>query len=426
MLATEAALGEDSAEDAVDAYLRALLEATVREMGAERGCLVQDGVSGASITIQVLGPEADGVEVPAQISWGVVRRVLTTGKAEVHEDALAEECMGIHRSIAQLNLKSLACVPVMSGRVVAGVLYFDHHRAAGRFSRGKVECARYCAARVGSRLRIQSLEECVSRLGGELQLANAHIVRGERNRAMGETLAGLGHDLKNVLTAIIARCQLTRQRATDAGARDALEGIERAAVVGADLLRKLQECSRDHRTQPCEDVSIGDMAHEAIELMRPHMSKEKAISVVESYQDCACVSCVPGEMREVFLNLLSNACDAMPMGGTLSVTVAVVEELERVDVRVADSGCGMSTEVASRAFEPFFTSKGKNGTGLGLALARDVVLRCGGKIALETSPGNGCTVTMAFPLAMKGKRRGQGLVPPVTPEGLPPSRWPSG
>src|SRR6185295_13326876 len=101
------------------------------------------------------------------------------------------------------------------------------------------------------------------------------------------------------------------------------------------------------------------------------------------------------ELREALTNLILNAVDAMPAGGTLTLTTALVDD--RVEVVVADTGVGMAPEIREKVFDPFFTTKGPQGTGLGLSMTYGIVSRHGGSIAVESAPGQGSTFRLSFP-----------------------------
>jgi signal transduction histidine kinase len=106
-------------------------------------------------------------------------------------------------------------------------------------------------------------------------------------------------------------------------------------------------------------------------------------------------------VRELFLNLMVNACDAMADGGTLSISVKGDAREGAAVIKVSDTGIGMSDEVRDRIFEPFFTTKGRQGTGLGLAVVKNVVLRYAGSISVESCEGVGTTMSVSFPMAAR-------------------------
>ena len=129
-------------------------------------------------------------------------------------------------------------------------------------------------------------------------------------------------------------------------------------------------------------------------------AKGGVVHLDESLVDGALIKGIAGELREALLNLVQNALDAMPGGGTLRIRTAVSDT--EVSVAVSDTGTGMSSEVRERAFEPFFTTKGVNGTGLGLAEVYGIARRHRGRAEIESEIGAGTTVRLVFPAGMSG------------------------
>ena len=141
---------------------------------------------------------------------------------------------------------------------------------------------------------------------------------------------------------------------------------------------------------------IGQIAREAAELLRPQIAtaKEEVRLEIETGEDCV-VTGVSGEYRELFLNLMNNALDAMSAGGVLRVNVR--REGDDVSIEVTDTGVGMNAEELTRVFEPFYSTKGAGGTGLGLAIVRKVILRNAGTIDVDSKPGVGTTFNIIVP-----------------------------
>ena len=239
--------------------------------------------------------------------------------------------------------------------------------------------------------------------GPELDALLAEQARRAHERrlaAVGQLAAGVMHDVNNALNPIVAAAYLLERHADDAGAvRDYARRIARAAETGAATAARV---GRFIRQEPSgEDayraVDLAMVAAEAVDITRP-LWAGRAGGVVELAFECAPglhVRGCAGELREALLNLVQNALDAMPGGGTLRLrTVALPDEYV---LEVTDTGAGMSDEVRERAFEPFFTTKGAQGPGLGLAEVGGIVRRHRGRAALDTAPGAGTTVRIAFP-----------------------------
>src|SRR6476660_9586234 len=182
--------------------------------------------------------------------------------------------------------------------------------------------------------------------------------------------------------------------------RDYAVRIAKAAETGAATAARV---GRFIRQEPLsgvreETVALSQVCDEVVAMTRPLWAERARGGTVHLERDLAAgaiVRGIGGEVREALLNLVQNALDAMPGGGTLGLRTYVAESEVRLEVR--DSGIGMSAEVRERAFEPFFTTKGRAGTGLGLAEVYGIVKRHRGRAEIESSPGTGTTISLIFP-----------------------------
>ncbi|MEE8105738.1 MAG: ATP-binding protein [Planctomycetota bacterium] len=392
-----------------EAMRGALLQSATKFVGAQRGVLV--GVAEGEPVVRASYAVAD-VSHSEGISWSIVNHVLAAGERAVYNDALASEELASHRSIAALHLRSVICVPIFHGEVISGALYLDHRGIAGLFGTGDVEPLE-CVARLLA-LELDRASKCKDHEAIERQLeeAHRHLLRTERSRVVGQVAGGVVHDLKNLLATVIARAQMAAQAESQERVRHSLRAIEQAARNGADVLAKLQECSRDHSRVPSAPVDIGQIAREAAELLRPQVAtaKEEVRLELETADDCE-VTGVSGEYRELFLNLMNNALDAMTGGGVLRVQVKRVGD--DVSIEVADTGVGMNEQELARVFEPFYSTKGAGGTGLGLAIVRKVVIRDAGTIDVDSKPGVGTTFSILVPACRDQESR-----PAAIPRGV--------
>jgi signal transduction histidine kinase len=234
----------------------------------------------------------------------------------------------------------------------------------------------------------------------ELQEQRAHE---RRLAAVGQLAAGVMHDVNNALNPIMAAAFLLGAKADDpAAVRDYAERIAKAAETGAATAARVGRFIRQDPPQaPAGDsVDLSQLAEEVAAMTRPLWAERSGGGVVRfdaSLASPAVVRGVAGELREALLNLVQNALDAMPHGGRLAVRTFTTDS-EAV-IEVADSGIGMEEEVRERAFDPFFSTKGANGSGLGLAEVYGVVRRHRGVATIESAPDEGTTVQLRFPRA---------------------------
>jgi signal transduction histidine kinase/ActR/RegA family two-component response regulator len=249
-------------------------------------------------------------------------------------------------------------------------------------------------------LRSARLYEERTRAYSELAATQDHLLRTEKLRALGEMASGVAHDFNNLLAAILGRTQLLLRRIEDPKLRSWLSVVERAALDGAQTVRRLQDFARVRRDQPLVPVNMNEVVRDALEITQSRWREESLRQgvVVEVRTQLAAVPHVAGdaaELREAMTNLILNALDAMPQGGTLTLTTALVKG--RVEIAVTDTGVGIPEEIRQKIFDPFFTTKGPQGTGLGLSMTYGIVSRHSGTIAVESRPQSGTTFRLSFP-----------------------------
>ncbi|MEK7329770.1 MAG: ATP-binding protein, partial [Candidatus Eisenbacteria bacterium] len=243
----------------------------------------------------------------------------------------------------------------------------------------------------------------------------------ERLRVAGELASGIAHEFNNVLAAILGRVQLLRLRAREAALsphelEDAFGVMELAARDGAETVRRLRQFGKDEVADAAESVDLDAVIREAAEFTRPRWKNAAEgggvhIEVSLESSPGAWVRGNAAQLREVFTNLILNAVDALPRGGTLRLGTGAQDG--SVTAIVEDDGVGMTPETLQRVFEPFFTTKGVQGTGLGLSMVYGIVQRHGGKLAVRSHPGRGTRIELSFP-------RSTAAQPPAPPEASAP------
>jgi CheY-like chemotaxis protein/anti-sigma regulatory factor (Ser/Thr protein kinase) len=228
----------------------------------------------------------------------------------------------------------------------------------------------------------------------------------DKVRAVGQLASGVAHDFNNLLAGILGNAQLLLLEVQDAEQRELLRIIEQAAKDGAETVRRLQGFARMEHDTPLTEVRLDLLARDAIDLTRPRwrdvaQSRGAAIEIVRQLQPVTPIAGRPAELREVLTNLIINAVDALPRGGTITISTydeQAADGSDTVVVEVADTGTGMTPEVRARIFDPFFTTKGEQGTGLGLAVSLGIVQSHGGQIEVESEIGRGTRFIIRLPV----------------------------
>jgi signal transduction histidine kinase/CheY-like chemotaxis protein len=224
----------------------------------------------------------------------------------------------------------------------------------------------------------------------------------EKLSALGELASGVAHDFNNTLAGILGRAQLIMRTNDPEKISRGLNIIIKTAEDGAKTVKRIQDFARQRRDHDFEPVSIDQILLDVSEMTRPRW-KDRAeaanvqISLDLQIRSKAKVMADESELREVLVNMVFNAVDAMPDGGQL--TLAAYDIDESVVIMVADSGSGMAPEVKSRIFDPFFTTKGKAGMGLGLAVSFGIIRRHEGSVKVDSEVGMGTKFMISLPKA---------------------------
>jgi signal transduction histidine kinase len=238
----------------------------------------------------------------------------------------------------------------------------------------------------------------------EQQLRQAHQLE-----VLGRMAGGVAHDFNNLLTAILGYSQLLlREIEPQSTSHQNLLQIIQAGERAERLARRLMSLGGERPRSP-EPLGVNPVVEETLQLLRDSLGE--GVELILALETVSPVLTDPVHLQQVLMNLVLNARDAMPQGGRLIVHTADVYVDEAlaprcaaatagwyVQLAVSDTGCGMSEEVRARIFEPFFTTKGPDkGTGLGLAVVRDIVRGLGGFIEVNTRPGSGSTFRVYLP-----------------------------
>jgi PAS domain S-box-containing protein len=234
----------------------------------------------------------------------------------------------------------------------------------------------------------------------ERKRLDEQLRHAQKMEAVGRLAGGVAHDFNNLLTGIRGYAELlAEQLAADSAGRDAAQHILRAALRAASLTSQLLAFTRRQPTRAAVLV-LDDEVRQLASLLRRIIGADVAL-VLDLRAGAARVRADAGQLEQIILNLAVNARDAMPQGGQLTIaTAAGADESGRDLVRlsIADNGTGMSEEVRTRMFEPFYTTKEiGRGTGLGLSIVYGIVEQSGGSIDVTTSPGHGTRFVIALP-----------------------------
>jgi signal transduction histidine kinase len=231
----------------------------------------------------------------------------------------------------------------------------------------------------------------------DLRRAEAMLIHSEKLRALGQMATGIAHDLKNLLNPLGLHLELVDRALRRAGAdrAESITAMREIVQRGVETIDRLRAFSRLEPEAIAEQIDLAASARIAIELVRPRLAQSAAVVVRDEVGATGLVHARANEVIGAIVNCLVNAIDACGEAGTITVGGGIDDRHAWIDV--ADDGPGMSPEVAARIFEPFFSTKGDLGTGLGLANVFATLRRHGGEVLLDTAPGAGARFTLRFP-----------------------------
>jgi two-component system sensor histidine kinase HydH len=267
--------------------------------------------------------------------------------------------------------------------------------AAGRLNR---ELGSVTVARDGDLTRLheqmQMVLQEISRVVEQLQQREYEVLRAEQLAAVGQVAAGVAHELRNPLTAIKLLAQTGLEGSPPAGlpAED-LEVVEQEVRRMEQCIQTFLDFARPPRSER-RPADLTQVVRRALTLAEGRAHRQKVTLSSEGLEGPLAVALDPEQIQQVLLNLLLNALDALPRGGTIQV--AVRRQPAAVEVQVQDSGPGIAPQILARLFEPFVTSK-ENGLGLGLSICRRLVEAHGGTIRGANAPTGGAVFTVALP-----------------------------
>jgi signal transduction histidine kinase len=249
----------------------------------------------------------------------------------------------------------------------------------------------------------------------ELEQSQRQLIQQERFRAFGEMAGGVVHDFNNALMSIIGYSDLLiRDPELLNDRKTAIQFLKTMNTAGNDAAHVIDRLRDFYRPREESDVlqhlNVNDLIEQAVALTQPKwkdhaLASGRTIRVLFELQKVPLIEGNGAELREVLVNLIFNAVDAMPNGG--DITLRSFRENDQAIVEVHDTGLGMSDDVKQRCLEPFFTTKGDNGTGLGLSMVFGIIQRHLGRLEVTSEPGKGTAFKISLPAKTLGAQATQ-------------------
>ena len=329
----------------------------------------------------------------------------------VYEPDVAGSTLDFPMLLARAGLRALVLTPLSFETRVFAVMITARHQPSS-FSSADCEFLRQLSEHLSLASHQAELHGSLQRAYDDLRQTQQAVMQQERLRSLGQMASGIAHDINNALSPPALYVQLLLDHETSIGdeGREHLQSIQRSLQDVANTIARLRSFYRpnDH-DQILAPVDLNRLLHQVAELTRARwstMPQERGI-VVDLERDLApdlpLIMGAESELRDALTNLVFNAVDAMPRGGTLTLRSIILAAPPRVAIEVRDTGVGMTEAIRSRCLEPFFTTKGERGTGLGLAMVYGMTERQGADLEIDSRPGTGTTMRLIFAVATADK-----------------------
>ncbi|HEY2780240.1 MAG TPA: ATP-binding protein [Steroidobacteraceae bacterium] len=356
------------------------------------------GVHSAALAAKLGIPENARIPIDPSGLGRCVRGAL------VYEPDIADSSFPFTDKLAQAGLRALVAAPLQVESRVFGVLIVAR-RSPHSFSSGECEFLLQASQHVALAAHQAETHAALQQAYEDLRQTQQAVMQQERLKALGQMASGIAHDINNAVSpvSIYTDSLLERETGLSAKGREQLQTIQRAVEDVAATVARMREFYRHREPElTLVPVPINRMVHEVLDLTRARWSDmpQKRGIVIDSRTDLEpdlpAFMGVESEIREALTNLIFNAVDAMADGGTMTLRTGTVAHGARVYVEICDTGVGMSEETRQRCLEPFFTTKGERGTGLGLAMVYGTLQRHSGDIEIESTLGEGTTMRLVF------------------------------
>jgi signal transduction histidine kinase len=311
----------------------------------------------------------------------------------------------IQQVLYQMGIRSYLLVPVINQDEVIGCFNLGS-RKAFHFGKRETEVCSLVANHLSVAIKNSRLYQELKEAYENLKNSQETLIQSEKLRTLGEMASGMVHDFNNLLATILGRTQilLHKLEGFDAPSKETclknLKAMEKAALDGSHLLSQIGQFGKANADLNLEPVQLNEVVLDSLELTRPRWKNQSEVEGIKfevrtDLQAKTLIKADAPQLREVLLNLIINAIDAMPQGGIL--TVQTGENDQQVWLEVQDTGIGINQQILPKIFDPFFTTKGRKGTGLGLPICLSIVRRLRGEIKVDSQEGKGSRFLLTFP-----------------------------
>jgi PAS domain S-box-containing protein len=394
---------------------RVVIRTLEDQLPIDFGCICDYQAAQKRLTVACLGPESQALAQELGLTEQTVIAIDSDGLSRcINAQLVYEPDTGLlpftfPRRLNAGGLRALVAAPLQAESQVFGVL-IAARRQVDSFSSAECEFIKQVGQHVALAAHQAQLFMALQVAYDELKQSQQAIAQQERLRVMGQMASGIAHDINNALTpaSLYSQMLLENRSSLNALDREYMIVIQRAIDDVAQSVARMKEFYRPRDSgSPQQSIDLNRVIEQVIELTRARwqtIPQERGVTVemqTELAPDLPPVLGSEAEIRDALLNIVLNAVDAMPKGGRIICRSRVIDTHE-IRVEVIDTGSGMDQATQARCLEPFFTTKGERGSGLGLSMVYGMVERHAASIDIESEPGRGTQVAITFPVIVGG------------------------
>lgn len=405
----------------LDSIFRVVLRQLEDHLPIDTGAVLLFDPQADTLTVAVRGPKGQALAAELGMLEGritpveqtMMRACIRGEMVYVNDTGQVDE--PTPRRFAEREIRSAVAIPLAIEGKTFGILIVARRKVDG-FSSAECEFLQALSEHVSLAAHQARLHRDLQKAYDELRQTQQAVMQQERLRALGQMASGIAHDINNALSPIVGFAELLLMSETNLSkrAKKYLGDIRTAGMDITQIVARMREFYRQREErEPLWPIHLNQLVQQVIGLTRPRwkdIPQERGIVVeveTDFPEELPPMMGVESEIREALTNLIFNAVDAMPGGGRVSIRARMGLEPHGSQgkrtpthfiLEVSDSGMGMDEETRQRCLEPFFSTKGERGTGLGLAMVYGVMQRHEGEIDIESELGQGTAVRLIFPV----------------------------
>ncbi len=331
------------------------------------------------------------------ICQAIVNYVQRTHEKVVLRDAANEGEFQNAAEVRRLNLRSVLCLPIIKQNELIGLLYLENRLSEGVFTAEKINMTELLTAQAAISLENARLLEQTRAAYQQLQENQEHMLQMEKLSALGTLVGGVAHEINNPLMGVMNFVEFVADRSQDCKSKQvldqALQQIQRIKKIVANMLVFVHK-----QTAPNGHCALPDVLEQSLLLLEGELRKAGIAIHTEISEPLPEITCAAESLQQILINLLINARDALIGCPRPRIDISARSTDNHLELIIADNGPGISEEVQSRMFDPFYTTKPPGrGTGLGLSVTRRLIEDADGSIAIESRIGDGCRIRIKFP-----------------------------